>query len=272
MIYDHFIHPHELYVGTNHGVVLLRPDLSRPPPVRGGYFGFDWNNITWMGDHLHARVCFHAPCDDTEANQRMGDWRGLAFTASGDLWTAGRWTAGLIRWDPDTLHWFARPGDQAFAVAFGDPYPFPPNEFGFINEPVFRPPLEGDPVSLGAVSVAPDGKVWFASGQFQWADVAYGIASWDGYRFRVYAPRAEPGMAESDVRDLIALPSGWLVLAGATTGLTFWNPATGEHHRLRAGQGIADDRVQRLELDTMVSPPALHVSTDTGAASIRTLP
>lgn len=272
MLYDHFIHRHELYIGTNHGVDLLRPDLYQPPPVRRGYAGFDWNNTTWMGDHLHARVCYHAPCDDTETNQRMGDWRGLALDANGELWTAGRWTAARIRWDPNLSNWFMRPGSQAFAAAFGDPYPQPPNGYGFINEPVFRPPEEGEPVALTAVTVAPDGKAWFSSGAVHTDDVAYGVASWDGHQFRVYDPMLDLGMAEQSVIDLVALPDGRLVLAGPSSGLVFWNPATGEHKSLRAGQGIADDRVLRLELDTMVSPPALHVSTERGASVIRVMP
>jgi hypothetical protein len=225
-----------------------------------------------MGDHLHARVCFHAPCDDTESNQRMGDWRGLALSASGHLWTAGRWTAGLIRWDPDPLNWFSRTGSVAFVQAFGDPYPLAPNDNGFINEPVFRPPMEGDPVNLTAVAVAPDGRVWFASAALHSGDIAYGVASWDGHKFVTYDPVDDIGMAERSVVDLLALPDGRLALAGPTTGLTFWNPATGQRAGLRAGQGIPDDRVQRLELDAMVSPPALHVATQTGAASLRQLP
>jgi hypothetical protein len=39
-----------------------------------------------------------------------------------------------------------------------------------------------------------------------------------------------------------------------------------------AGQGIPSNRVLRLELDTMVNPPALHVATDAGAARLRQIP
>jgi hypothetical protein len=41
---------------------------------------------------------------------------------------------------------------------------------------------------------------------------------------------------------------------------------------MRGGSGLPDDAVQRLELDTMVSPPTLHVSTNSGATSIRITP
>ena len=41
---------------------------------------------------------------------------------------------------------------------------------------------------------------------------------------------------------------------------------------IRAGQGIPDDQVWRLQLDTMVDPPALQVATSGGAAVLRVLP
>ena len=74
------------------------------------------------------------------------------------------------------------------------------------------------------------------------------------------------------VQDIVALPDGRLVFAGPSTGLVFYDPATGASKAMRAGQGIPDDRVVQLELDTMVSPPALHVSTYGGAAVIRVFP
>jgi len=271
MTYDHFFHPHELYVGTNHGVDRLLPDRYRIP---GPGEWFDLPNLEYMGDHLHARVCFHAPCDNTESNQRMGDWRGLALTPKGELWTAGRWTAGLIRWSEDLVDWYMRPGDLAFAAAFGDPYPLSPNDQGFENEPVFHPDshTEGDPVNLSAVTVAPDGRAWFASGAYYGGDVSYGIAVWLGRSFRRYKPVEDLGLPENNVRDLVALPDGRLVLAFPNSGLAFWNPQTSDVKVLHMGQGLLDDHVTRLELDTRVSPPALYVSTDKGVTVLRKLP
>jgi hypothetical protein len=271
LIFDHFRHPHELYLGTNHGVDLIRPDQFRYP--KPGEW-FNTVNREWMADHLHPAVCVGG-CDLHPTDQRMGDWRGLALTSDGELWVAGRWTAGKIRWHSDLTTWSDRPGVEAFSVAFGDPYPFagaPLNSPNFINEPVFRPPREADPVSLSAVSVAADGRVWFASGSY-YGDPDYGIAVWDGQKFQVFDPRAV-GIAENNVRDLIALPApdGRIVLAGPHTGLVLWNPSTGARQVLRAPMWIPDDNVQRLELDTMVSPFALHVSTQTGATVIRQLP
>jgi hypothetical protein len=268
LVYDHFIHKHDLYVGLNHGVTLLRPDLYRAP--KPGEW-FDTANQEYMADHLHARVCYHAPCDNSESNQRMGDWRGLAIAGDGDLWTAGKWTAGKIKWDASLTAWYSR-GGASFAAAFGDPYPLPPNENGYINEPVFRPPEEGDPVSLSAVTVAADGRVWFASGPTNSVDPAYGLAVWDGLKFTTFDPVADLGLAERSIADLVALPDGRLAIASPNSGVTLWNPATNERRALKAPEYLADNHVRRLELDRMVDPPALHVSTYSGAAIIRQLP
>src|SRR5207253_1830411 len=120
---------------------------------------------------------------------------------------------------------------DAIRPNFGDPYGGGCSG----NPPVFCPPQEGDPVDMSAVSVAPDGRVWWAS------STGYGIAVWDGRHFTYFDPMRDAGMAETSVRDLIALPDGRLVLAGPNSGLVFWDPATGKHTSLRAGQGIADD-------------------------------
>src|SRR5207253_39130 len=106
---------------TNHGVDLIRPDHYRQPKSTEW---FNDVNKEWMADHLHPRVCYHHACAG-EADQRMGDWRGLALAPDGGLWVAGRWTAGKIRWDQSLPDWFGRPGAQAFEIAFGDPYPQP---------------------------------------------------------------------------------------------------------------------------------------------------
>jgi hypothetical protein len=122
------------------------------------------------------------------------------------------------------------------------------------------------------VAVAADGRAWFASGRTTTRDIPRGLAAWDGKTFQYFDPQRDAGMAENDVRDMIALPDGRLVLAGANTGLVFWNPQTGVRTSLRAGAGLPDDHIFRLELDTMVSPPALYVATFAGVAALRKLP
>lgn len=271
MVYDHFTHPHNLYVGTNHGVDRLYPDKWRLP--RPGEW-IDTVNQEWMSDHLHAHVCYHMACQsNSEQGQRMGDWRGLALAPDGNLWTAGGWTAGEIRWFEGTMDWTRGDGSLHFMHAFGDPYSYQSYEQapGYIDEPVFRPPAEGERVALSAVTVAADGRVWFTSEVQYNGDINYGIAVYDGHQFKVFKP-ADVGMTEDGVHDVVALPDGRLVFAGSNTGLVFYNPATGAHVAVHAGQGIPDDHVYRLELDTMVSPPALHVSTWGGAAVMRQFP
>ncbi len=281
MAFDHFTHKHELYVGANHGVTLLRPDRFRRP-AQGEWF--DSVNQEYMGDHLHPRVCNGRACDpNSESNQLMGDWRGLALSPDGDLWVAGKWTAGKVRWTADLRAWYSRPGDKTFAVSFGDPYPTADNGNGYRNQPVFAVEAEGDPVYLTAVAVAADGRVWFASGPNTTRGeplpdggvrpvIDYGLAAWTGRSFQYVDPVSDLGLPDRSIRDLVALPDGRLVLALSSSGVWVWNPATGEKKPLTAGAYLPDERALRLQVDTMVNPPALHVSTSTGAAVIRVLP
>ncbi len=268
LVYDHVRHPHELYAGTNHGVVRILTDKIRAP--KAGEW-FNDVNKEYMADHLHPRVCYHAPCAADESNQRIGDWRGLALAPDGDLWVAGKWTAGKIRWRQSPVDWFSRPGQQAFAIAFGDPYPLPGGT-DFLNEPVFRVPLEGDTVSLSAVAVATDGRVWFASDPWNPADPALGVAVWDGRTFHPLDPYQDLGMSEQAVADIAALPDGRLVFAGRSTGLVLYNPSTGARTPLRGHSWLPDDGVVRLEVDARSEPFALHVATKSGAAVLRKLP
>ncbi len=197
------------------------------------------------------------PCGEPGSATRAGDWRGLALDGQGRLWHAGEWTAGLIRWNADPVSWWVH---GAFDVAFGDPYTDGP---GFRNEPVFKVPQEGDPVHLTAVSVCPDGRVWFASsGPTAVADT---VAVWDGAAFQTFDARAL-GLAEPGVQDLVCLPDGRVVLAGVTAGAAIYDPARGTSRPL---DGLPSPRVNRLGVDATVSPFALLVSTDAGAAVLR---
>jgi hypothetical protein len=262
LAYDHLIHKNTLYAGTDHGVDMFYPDNYRIPKPG------EWTGISiqeWMSDHLHVMVCFHN--DPTclaggEGDSRMGDWRGLAIAPDGDLWHAGRWSAGKIRWVAALTQWNMRSGDVAYSEAFGN---------GTV--PVFPVAQLGDVVSLSSVTVAADGSAWFGAAFFYGPGGASGLAHYLGNgKFEYHSPSAELGLPGDDVQDLVALPDGRLVVASAYAGLVFWNPKTGERKAMRAGQGIPDDRVTQLELDTMVNPPALHVSTAGGAATIRVFP
>ena len=122
------------------------------------------------------------------------------------------------------------------------------------------------------------GKVWFASGTLfnEPKDVPYGIASVENPgmhdKITYYDPIRDVGLSDSDVRDLLALPDGRLVVAGLHSGLVIWDPVTGAKTSIRAGKDLPSDRVLRIQLDTMVDPPALLVATQGGAAVIRVLP
>jgi hypothetical protein len=267
MVYDHFQHPHELYVGTDHGVDKISPDLWKEPNP-GTWFLLPQNQQLWMSDHLHPQACFHHACDGDKYTQMLGDFRGMAVDAKGDLWVGGRWAAGKILYAADNTLWYQTPRPPTKTQNAIDP------AFGDGNCPAFCPPQEGDPVNISAITVAKDGKVWFSSGTLfnDPADVPYGIAFYDGHQFTRYDPVRDLGMSESHIRDMIALPDGRLVVAGLSSGLVFWDPATGKHTAMRAGQGIPDDGVMRIQLDLMVNPPALQVATRGGAAILRVLP
>ena len=168
----------------------------------------------------------------------------------------------------------------------GDPY------YGGCSgsRPVWCVGREGDAVSISAVAETSDGVEWFASGPYSYqpghacpknptdrtaGDHDWGVASYDPrtYHFDYYSPTSELGMVETSVRDMVALPDGRLVFAGPNSGIVFWDPKTKRvTGRMRSGTGLPSDRVRRLEVDTMVDPPVLHVSTQLGATSIRILP
>jgi hypothetical protein len=266
LAYDHFANKGTLYSASEHGVTVFYPSKYRAP-APGEWFDLAYSE--WMGDHLHARVCAPLPCDEG-GSQRMGDWLGLDVDREGRLWHAGKWTAGRITWASEPATWVARNG-AAFDAAFGDPYHGP----GTGNEPVFEVAQEGDPVQLTGVSVCPDGRVWFASkGVASGPAAAAGlaVAVWEGTRFLTYTA-GQLGLAETAVKDLVCLPDGRVVLAGFTTGLSVFDPASGRSTSIRASGGlIPSDHIVQLEVDRMPIPATLHVSTAGGAAALRVVP
>jgi hypothetical protein len=264
LVYDHVIHPASLYVGTNHGVDYLRMDKWRPQATNTSGQFTEWVDSwlqEWMGDHLHAEA--HSMCGTTlctgETGLLLGDWKGLAIDANGDLWHAGKWAAGRIAWDPSPLDWIVPPaGVQRITVQFSSD----------IGNSVFSPPANVvDGIDLKAVTVTSDGRVWFGSSK------GYGLASWKkGEPFSYYDSSSLLGFPDGAIADLVALPDGRLAVAHPSAGVALWNPATGDVKRLRGGSGIPSDQVISLEVDAMVSPPSLHVATRGGGAVLRVLP
>jgi hypothetical protein len=275
LLYDRVHHPGELYLGTNHGVDRIQ--VAKVRDVQPGEY-FNSVYAEFLSDHIHPRVCYHAACTTyiEGAGQRFGEWRGLAFAPDGNLWVAGRWAGGLAIWTPVLSDWSSRSGAVAYVIAFGDPYVYQTYAAapGYIDEPVFRPPQEGDPVALSSVAVATDGSAWFTSEAHDTGDVSYGVAKWDGHRFTPFDPVQDLGMAEQPVREVVALPDGTLVFSAPNTGLTFYDPVKKTSVRFAAAQGgVPDDHIFRVNLtqDT-AGAPVLLVATYGGAAILHSWP
>src|SRR5207245_3483630 len=84
LVYDHLRHPHELFVGTNHGITRFTPDKFKDiPPLKddkGNSIGIEYYTVPtydWMSDHIHPQACMCGPCEK-EVGLLLGDWRGLA--------------------------------------------------------------------------------------------------------------------------------------------------------------------------------------------------
>jgi hypothetical protein len=302
LLYDHFKHPHELYAGTNHGVDRFNPDnfVPRTPPSEGETL-YPSDTYAWQADHLHPQVCSCGPCPAgaTEGPLLLGDWRGLALSANGNLLVGGRWGAGKITWVKENytdtnLGWFQRTGTDAqgvqhtpFEFAMGDQYAGGCSA----GRPVFCVGREGDVVAISAVTETPDGLQWFASGPYGYqpgtlcadqtayknqsnaGDRDLGVASFDPKTGQfTYYTGADVGLNDTNVRDMIALPDGRIVFASHKAGLSVFDPKTRSSFPMNASTGaLPDDAVERMELDLMVSPPVLHVSTNSGATSIRVI-
>jgi hypothetical protein len=94
------------------------------------------------------------------------------------------------------------------------------------------------------------------------------VAVWKGRSFDTFSA-AQLGLGGGAVRDVVCLPDGRLALAGLHSGVVLYDPRTAASRQL---EGLPSGTVLDLEVDRMVSPPALHVATDAGAAVLRVLP
>jgi hypothetical protein len=263
LAYDHFTNHGTLYAGSDHGVVVVFPDRYSEY-VGGGPAGLDAWEAGFIGDHNHTVACVGMGC---AGGTTAGHWRGLWVNSAGQLWMAGESNAGLARWNGDPLAWYANGGSFEFVFAnpegtpgFGTP--------GFDKEPVFNVPSPGDPVNLTAVSQCPDGRTWFGSEGA--TGVVETVAVWDpvARSFRTF-DATKLGLPGRPVQDLVCLPDGRVVIAGRDSGAVVYDPAK---NTSKALAGLPSQHVIRLSLDTMVTPAALLVGTDAGAAVLRQVP
>ncbi len=261
MVYDHFQHPGELYVGSNHGVTRIQPGHWREPQTSSEKSFPIGVEREWYVDHVHPVACDGGPCDPTRRIV-FGDWFGLTLADDGRLWMAGLTSAGAIRWTSVLQDWRNSWAPyNPFVPAFGDPIEQ--------NPPVFRPPREGDPVNLRAVAVTPDGTVWFASGEVEgWRGPTYGLAAWDGKHFTAFDPIAL-GAVDYNILELVALSDGRLVLGFPGSGLLVWKPGDAKGRRITRADGLPGEAIGRLHLDRMVKPAALYAPIDGGLVMLR---
>jgi len=262
MLYDHFQHPGNLYVGSNHGVTRIIPAKYYPPPHLDTDPFNTWDERQWYADHVHPVACVGRPCTGNPEQDfiTFGDWFGLALGPDGRLWMGGLASAGAIGFREKLDDW---------VQSWQPVNPFVP---AFQMPPVFTPPRFGDPVNIRGVGVTPDGIVWFASGEVEdWRGPTFGIAAFDGKHFTYFDPTTL-GAVEYNILELQALPDGRLVFGFPSSGLLVWEPGDTKGHRITQRDGLPGERIGRMSQDRMHDPPLLLVPTDGGLAIFRGVP
>jgi hypothetical protein len=270
MVYDHFQHPGNLYVGSNHGVTRIIPAKYYPPPHLDTDPFNTWDERQWYADHVHPWTCIGGPCSDPTKVSTFGDWYGLTLAPDGRLWMGGLTTAGAIHFAEKLPDWV-----QSWA-------PFNPFSPAFEWPPVFVPPRMGDPVNIRAVAVTPDGVVWFASGGADsWRTPHYGIAAYDEAcgspkkpsctRMTYFDPIAI-GAIDDNILEMQTLPDGRLLFGFPWSGLLVWEPGAPKGRRITQREGLPGEGIGRISQDLMHDPPLLLVPTDGGLAIFRGIP
>jgi len=259
MVYDHFQHSGNLFVGSNHGVTRIVPAKYYPPPHLDTDPFNTWDERQWYADHVHPWVCIGGPCDGTRVST-FGDWFGLTLAPDGRLWMGGLTNAGAIGFKEKLQDW---------VQSWQPVNPFVP---AFEWPPVYLPAHMGDPVNIRGVAVAHDGMVWFVSGGAEsWRSPHYGIAAWDGKRFTYFDPIAL-GAIEDNILEVQALDDGRLLFGFAGSGLMAWEPGEKKGRRITQRDGLPGERIGRISQDRMHEPPLLLVPTDGGLAVFRSIP
>ena len=288
LVYDHFQHPGNLYVGSNHGITRVIPSKWRLPANSTEAAQPSLVEHEYYADHVHNWVCSGGPCTNPDGSpsnypSAFGDFFGLTLAPDGRLWMAGLTSASAIGYR-ETLGEWVQSWDthNPFDPAFGDGS----------GPAVFETSRYGEEINLRAVTVTPDGTVWFASGGAEgwrtpWAQGhGVGLAAFDkppppvqpgqiarGFPYHwTYFDPINLGAIENNILELQALPDGRLVLGFPSSGLLVWKPGDPKGHRITQNQGLPGESVGRISLDTMVSPPALYVPVEGGLAVFREVP
>jgi hypothetical protein len=264
--YDHFLHPGELYVGSQHGVTRVQPAKFRLPSTAAEK-GDPWSvEKEWYADHVHPWTCDVGACNGGPTDHIVfGDFYALTMGDDGRLWMGGLTAAAAIHWTSDLQFWrYSWEPDNPFDPAMpgsNGPLPFiPPHQGGFIN--------------LRAIAVTVDGTVWFASGEVEsWRGPTYGLASWrEENRYHMnYTDPTAIGAAEYNVVEMVAWGDK-LVLGFPSTGLLVWKPGDARGKRMGFAEGLPGQAIGRMYIDRMVDPPQLLVPTEGGLAVLRALP
>ena len=109
--------------------------------------------------------------------------------------------------------------------------------------------------------------MWFSSSGPQ-SGTGDTVAVWKGRSFETFSA-ARLGLGGSAVRDVACLPDGRDRARRVPDRRRALRPATGASKPV---PGLPSGTILDVEVDRMVSPPTLHVATDSGVAAIRVLP
>jgi hypothetical protein len=264
--YDHFSHPGELYVGSNHGVTRVQPAKFRQPSTSAEKAD-PWSvEKEYYADHVHPWTCDVGTCTGSPTDHIVfGDFYALTMGDDGRVWMGGLTAAAAIRWTSDLQFW---------RNSWEPDNPFDPAMPGKGGPMVFNPPRQGGNINLRAIAVTTDGTAWFASGEVEsWRGPTYGLASWrdeNPYHMSYTDPTAI-GAAEYNVLEMVAWGDK-LVLGFPSTGLLVWKPGDARGKRMGFGEGLPGQAIGRMYIDRMVDPPQLLVPTEGGLAVVRALP
>src|SRR5438132_10558727 len=98
-VYDHFQHPGELYVGSNHGVTRVQPAKFRLPSNSAEKSYPAGVELEWYADHVHPWTCDVGDCLGSPTDHIVfGDFYGLTMGDDGRLWMGGLTAAAAIGW------------------------------------------------------------------------------------------------------------------------------------------------------------------------------